>query len=101
MTIAVGTRVVAVHPRSGYPVWGRVGFDSGPSVLILQEHIASRWAFLVPEAIVHVPGDTPYPDDGIGDYYWRLDQEIEAERKLHVTKDPQTRGPFRPKTLID
>lgn len=50
-------------------------------------------------------GEPGYPfcshDCGIGDYYLRKDEEYKAEYAAWAAQDPETRGPFEPKTYFD
>jgi len=88
--------IVVVHPDDKHPYWAEVVADHGDTVTVRFQIVDTKHTFTVPKAHVLDPGPSPYPNDGIGDYYWRKDQEIKAER---LAWTPGT--PFTPQTFID
>jgi hypothetical protein len=107
--ITPGTKVVAKHPVYRGAWWGTVesidgelatvcfdledayGKDSG----LHRVHRLPLAILLAPEMPAH------YLDDGVGEYYWRKDQEVKAER-LAFDYNPANKGKVHwPETYID
>jgi hypothetical protein len=107
----LGAKVVAKHPVYRGAWWGHVTAVDGDRVAVLfdleaayapqvrGEDAQPHW---LPTAIV-LAAVMPekYKTDGVGEYYWRKDQEVEAER-LAFHHDPANKGKvFWPQTYID
>lgn len=106
----LGTKVVAKHPVQRGAWWGTVTAVDGDRVAVLFDLEAAyapqqgktaqpHW---LPAAIVLSPEmPASYLDDGVGEYYWRKDQEVQAERAA-FQHDPANKGKVHwPETYID
>jgi hypothetical protein len=107
-----GARVVAKHPLKRGAWWGTIVSVYGERVGVIFDldmrhpkegkDMTTARVYWLPDAIVRAPVmPAAYLDDGVGEYYWRKDQELEAER-LAFHHDPANQGKVHwPETYID
>ena len=98
--IEVGTRVVVKHPHHRGAFWGAIDIiDGGCAHIAFDIFRESVW---VPIAILHAPVmPEHYKSDGVGEHYWRKDQEVTAEQ-IAFRHNPANKGKtFWPDTFID
>jgi hypothetical protein len=97
-----GAKVVAKHPKYRGAWWGTIVTIDGENAGVRFDLDTGTPYYWLPIAILHAPVmPAEYVDDGVGEYYWRKDQEIQAER-LAFHHDPANKGKTHwPETYLD